>query len=87
MNLISFLSAAYNCFQVGTMRKVMNFFGLKFQSPPEDVEAELKNVGKKNEVWPKTLKLLDDFFDPYNRRLASLLNDDKWLFPTNRAVG
>lgn len=66
--------------QVATINQVMNYFGLQFQKSSKYLAQEVRNTGIKNEVWPKTLKLLDDFFKPYNIRLASLLKDDKWLF-------
>ena len=31
-------------------------------------------------MWPKTKELLDDFFRPYNERLARLLDDKRFLF-------
>ena len=32
------------------------------------------------EMWPVTRKLLNTFFAPYNKRLAVLLNDDRYLW-------
>lgn len=62
----------------------MEFFDVKFNESTAKLAQKVRNKGKKNEVSPKTLKMLDDFFQPYNQRLASLLGDDKWLFVTNR---
>ncbi|XP_067931515.1 uncharacterized protein [Watersipora subatra] len=62
-----------------------NHFGVKFQDRMKVRDKNgIVHHGKKNPVWISTLKLLDDFFMPYNRRLATLLGNDKWLFKVNR---
>ena len=58
----------------------MKFFNVPFEASSTSLVKEVTNKGKKNDVWPQTVKLLDDFFQPYNERLASLLGDKKWLF-------
>ena len=32
------------------------------------------------DVLPETIRVLDNFYRPYNIRLAQLLQHDKWLF-------
>jgi len=32
------------------------------------------------EMLSKTMKILKKFYEPFNKRLASLLHDDKWLW-------
>ena len=71
-------------FQVGTIKSVMRFFDVKFNESTAVLAKRVKNKGKKNEVSAKTLKMLNDFFHPYNQRLASLLGDKKWLFEIER---
>ncbi|XP_067930546.1 carbohydrate sulfotransferase 15-like [Watersipora subatra] len=62
-----------------------NHFGVKFQDAMKVRDGNgIVHHGKKNPVWISTLKLLDDFFMPYNQRLATLLGNDKWLFKVNR---
>ena len=78
--------------QVGTMKRVMEFFELPFHKISRDLMKKIKNKGRKNEVWPKTIQMLDKFFLPYNKRLASLLGDEKWLFiretnPQTESIG
>ncbi|XP_067943434.1 uncharacterized protein [Watersipora subatra] len=54
---------------------------------PEKLTQETyskKKDGKKNVLWISTLKLLDDFYEPYSRELAQLLGDSKYLFPVDR---
>lgn len=29
-------------------------------------------------MLPETKKMLEDFYEPYNKRLATLLKDDRW---------
>ena len=31
-------------------------------------------------MWPQTRQLLDDFYRPYNEKLATLLGDDRFKF-------
>jgi len=48
------------------------------------LDEAVENKGVKNTVWTSTLTHLDEFFRPYNRRLAQLLGDEKWLFRKQR---
>ena len=46
-------------------------------------EMGMKNVQKKKKVepmWEKTKVLIDDFHRPYNRKLADMLNDKRFLW-------
>ena len=64
------------------MSKVMEAFGIEYH-PDKYLKAQAENIlnkGKKNPVANDVMKALDDFFMPYNRRLAKLLNDDKFLY-------
>ena len=58
----------------------MDFFELPFQETSGKLANHVQNTGKKNKVLPETIKMLDQFFQPYNERLASLFGDKKWLF-------
>jgi len=51
----------------------------------EEKSKKNVNVGNKNPVFDSTLELLDDFFKPYNERLAALLGDEKWLFKKSKS--
>ena len=33
-----------------------------------------------SKMWPKTRKLLDDFYRPFNVKLAELLGDERFMF-------
>ena len=60
----------------------MDHFGLPFKRTA-GLAKEADNVlnrGNKNPVSDKVIQALDDFFMPYNKRLAKLLNDDKFLY-------
>lgn len=41
---------------------------------------KLNSGVKSKPVLPKTIKLLDDFFVPFNEELATVLEDNKWKF-------
>ena len=61
----------------------MAFFGHSIDVNDERVlerAKEQRNTGEKQDVYPETLKLLDEFYKPYNERLAVLLGDNKWLY-------
>lgn len=64
------------------MKKVMGFFGIKYVSNVYNKAqaASISNKGKKNPVADHVKKALDEFYEPYTRRLAKLLKDDKFLF-------
>ncbi|XP_067950807.1 uncharacterized protein [Watersipora subatra] len=75
----------YSKNNVKSARQLNQFFGLTL---PEKIINSLssknrQNVGSKNPVWASTRRLLDEFYAPYNRELAHLLDDDKWLFKTD----
>ena len=69
--------------QVGYAQKFMAFFGHSIDVNDRKIletSKEQKNTGTKRDVFPETLKLLDEFYKPYNERLAVLLGDNKWLY-------
>ena len=35
---------------------------------------------KYSKIWPKTRKLSDDFYIPFNVKLAELLGDERFMF-------
>ena len=35
---------------------------------------------KYGEILPESRAILDEFFEPYNRQLAELLNDERYLW-------
>lgn len=59
----------------------MKHFKLPFEKfdRREDVKVVL-NKGLKNTVSDSVIRALDDFYSPYNQRLANLLSDNKYLF-------
>ena len=61
----------------------MAFFGHSIDVNDKKIletSKKQRNAGKKQDVSPETLKLLDEFYKPYNERLAALLGDNKWLY-------
>ena len=58
----------------------MKFFDIRFENIPASLAGRVVNKGIKNPVNNETINILDEFFSPYNKRLAALLGDDKWLF-------
>jgi len=57
---------------------VSQFFKLNIGNKTlEEKSKKRANIGHKNPVFKSTLELLDDFFKPYNKRLAALLGDEK----------
>ena len=76
-------SSVKNAVQVEEAQKFMSFFGHSIDVNDERVlerAKEQRNTGEKQDVYPETLKLLDEFYKPYNERLAVLLGDNKWLY-------
>lgn len=68
------------------MNEVSQFFNLSIGNKMiEEKSKKNVNVGNKNPVFDSTLELLDDFFKPYNERLAVLLGDEKWLFKKSKS--
>lgn len=61
---------------------MMRFFGVDFETSTstEKMSKEVMNKGKKNPLSDKTIRALDDFYRPYNKRLAELLNDKRYLY-------
>ena len=64
------------------MKKVMSAFGINFDSSYNQQKQanNILNKGKKNPVSERVIRALDDFYMPYNRRLALLMNDDTFLY-------
>ncbi len=46
-----------------------------------------KNSDKYQKMKPETRKLLSDFYAPYNKKLAQLLGDDRWLWQDSSSAG
>ena len=47
----------------------------------EATQMDRANVKKYQAMLPETLTLLQDFYRPYNKRLADLLGgDERWLW-------
>lgn len=64
------------------MKKVLEAFGIDYHVNPylNNQAGNVLNKGKKKPVADRVIKAMDDFFMPYNRRLAKLLHDDKFLY-------
>ena len=64
----------------------MKHFRLPFQMTHNTriEDQAVLNKGKKSAVSEFVIRELDDFFDPFNKRLARLLGDEKFIF-TRRA--
>lgn len=45
-----------------------------------DMGVRNKNSDKYEKMLPKTRTLLNDFYKPYNQRLAEQLKDDRYLW-------
>ena len=67
-----------------TMRSITDFLGIKEVS--RDIAAKLLHRRENKSPMPeltmltRSFKLLDDFYHPYNRELAKLLNNDRFLW-------
>ena len=74
----------YKVAQREHMEAVFGFLGVRNLTESEwsDVmDMPVKNVGKgKTEMLPKTRKLLEEFYKPFNAMLASKLGDDRYLW-------
>ncbi|XP_054751238.2 carbohydrate sulfotransferase 15-like [Lytechinus pictus] len=71
--------------QAELYRKVMEFLDLRQLTQSqfgEIMDRETKHITEKNheDAWPETVSLLDSFFHPYNKELAKLMGDDKFLY-------
>ncbi|XP_063955345.1 carbohydrate sulfotransferase 15-like [Lytechinus pictus] len=68
-----------------TYRKIIKFLDLEQLSEKKENEtiyAPKKNVNRMGKrILPETKKLLDDFYAPYNKDMALLMEDDKFLYP------
>lgn len=64
------------------MKKVMSAFGINFDSSYNQQKQanNILNKGKKNPVSERVIRALDNFYMPYNKRLALLMNDDTFLY-------
>ncbi|XP_078587473.1 carbohydrate sulfotransferase 15-like isoform X1 [Branchiostoma floridae x Branchiostoma japonicum] len=78
-----------------TMTKIFRFLQLETVKDGGDTEAifgfNKRNSRKKNDLrlgpmLPKTRRILDDFYGPHNHRLASLLDDERFLWLKDRSV-
>ncbi|XP_067944508.1 carbohydrate sulfotransferase 15-like [Watersipora subatra] len=72
----------YSKNQLDWAEKIMAFFGKELRYTDGELSSSKKrmNVGTERQVLPETIELLDNLYRPLNRRLAVLLNDDKWLY-------
>jgi len=71
--------------QMEIVKMMTKKFNITYQEEMFEVtNKSIENVGTKNPIWRSTLEMLDEFFLPYNQRLAQLLGDDKWLFQKSR---
>ena len=67
-----------------TMRSITDFLGI--EAVPRNIAAKLLHRRENRSpmhaptMLAKSLKLLMDFYHPYNRELAKLLNDDRFLW-------
>ncbi|MEW5307620.1 MAG: hypothetical protein WDW36_009999 [Sanguina aurantia] len=67
------------------MSAVFSFLGMRNLTEPEwsgvmDMGVRNKNSDKYEKMLPKTRQLLNDFYKPYNERLAGQLKDDRYLW-------
>lgn len=46
-------------------------------------KARQNKSRSKRKLLPQTKKILDDFYRPYNKEMALLMGDDKFLYPSN----
>ena len=60
----------------------MDKFGIDFKDSDylRYQAREVLNKGKKNPVSNAVVQALDDFYTPYNQRLAKLLNDKRFSY-------
>ncbi|XP_067943637.1 carbohydrate sulfotransferase 15-like [Watersipora subatra] len=78
-------SEEYNARTVDMIKQMdKEFFRIEFRPIPPVFMKKIKQTGKKNAVWNSTLAALDNFYRPYNEELAKLLQDDQWLFDSDR---
>lgn len=61
----------------------MEFFDRKLKLTDEEVvlsSQKQRNTGTKSPVLPETVKMLNDLYRPFNKRLSVLLGDERWLY-------
>ena len=74
--------------QINVVQMNNNPPGFQFLIPDKNVTWTKDHVSKKRNKWhsykntmlPDTKKLLNEFYVPYNQKLAELLGDDRFLF-------
>ncbi|KAG2451726.1 hypothetical protein HYH02_003506 [Chlamydomonas schloesseri] len=67
------------------MQTVINFLAMRQPSDKDwDVIMAMKTRNKNSDKYkpmlPETRAMLEEFYRPYNERLAHVLNDDRWLW-------
>ncbi|KAL6759191.1 hypothetical protein V8C86DRAFT_1350553 [Haematococcus lacustris] len=77
----------YKLAQKEHMDAVFQFLGMRALSPSEwntvmAMPPRNKNSNKYEKMWPQSRALLQEFYAPFNRKLADLLQDDRYLWQT-----
>ncbi|GFH27487.1 sulfotransfer_1 domain-containing protein [Haematococcus lacustris] len=77
----------YKLAQKEHMDAVFKFLGMRALSPSEwntvmAMPPRNKNSDKYEKMWPQSRALLQEFYAPFNRKLADLLQDDRYLWQT-----
>lgn len=74
----------YKVAQEDHMKVIFQFLGSRELNDKEMetvMKMPAKNVGsKREEMLPKTRKMLEDFYAPFNQRLAQKLGDERYLW-------
>jgi hypothetical protein len=82
-----------NFHSVGLIRGIFIFIFYLFAAPltPKQVaeisEMNIVNAGKNYDVGPmlnKTIEKLNEFYKPFNDRLARLLKEERWTWDDQR---
>jgi N-acetylgalactosamine 4-sulfate 6-O-sulfotransferase len=64
-----------------TLNDTFNFLGVPPHSDLSSLaHGNIKHVIKREAMWHKTRTLLEDFYGPFNDKLALLLNDTQYLW-------
>lgn len=63
-----------------TIEKTFAFYDQSLPTNLQELTAPTQSVINPDLVFNKTIQALDDFFSPYNKRLAHLLRSKQWLF-------
>ncbi|XP_063967331.1 carbohydrate sulfotransferase 15-like [Lytechinus pictus] len=70
-------------------RKIIEFLDLRELNDKEAdkiIHSPQLNVNKRQKHFlPETRKILEEFYQPYNKEMSLLMNDDKFLYPTHQA--